>query len=161
VDLNYTHLQHRHRFAAWAAARAVQRGFAGSKGPALVNALEAIDAPAFISSELGAVLSSDMFDEFHRNACRKIIAKMRMNSIDASYGRAAKLLAVYLKAMLTIASESNSELSRFMHPPIDRLLLQKISKEKGLPAELRSVPKIELDLFRRIELFWFDSNVTK
>jgi hypothetical protein len=49
----------------------------------------------------------------------------------ASYGRAAKLLAVYLKSMI-IVQDNSSGLSDVAHPPIDRIILQNISKDKNI-----------------------------
>jgi hypothetical protein len=44
-----------------------------------------------------------------------------------TYGRAAKLVAVYLKAMVIMGDLVDTPFGRSMHPPIDRLLLQKLA----------------------------------
>jgi hypothetical protein len=45
----------------------------------------------------------------------------------ATYGRAAKLVAVYLKAMVLMGDGANTPFGRVMHPPIDRTLLQHLA----------------------------------
>ena len=45
-----------------------------------------------------------------------------------SYGRAAKIIAVYIKTIATIR-DGKSNLARVAHPPIDRILLTNLHKE--------------------------------
>ena len=48
-----------------------------------------------------------------------------------SYGRAAKLIAIYLKSMIVVQNNTNS-LAEIVHPPIDSLILKKISGDESL-----------------------------
>ena len=55
----------------------------------------------------------------------------------ASFGRAAKLVAVYLKTLIVVGPDGKSPAAGFIHPPIDRQLLQKIAKTNSVPDDLR------------------------
>jgi hypothetical protein len=44
-----------------------------------------------------------------------------------TYGRAAKLVAVYLKTTVIMGDQWDSPFGRNMHPPIDRILLQRLA----------------------------------
>lgn len=53
---------------------------------------------------------------------------------NATYGRAAKLIAVYLKAMVVTGPGSKTALARVAHPPIDRILLKNICQAGHLES---------------------------
>ena len=128
--MTYSHFQHRHNFAVWCAARAVQRGFV--KSPFLKNALEKSGVVEFIKNNEGRSLSQDDFDKRHETWCESILQTWEKDKIKgASYGRAAKLLAVYIKSMIVVQNDQN-KLSDVAHPPIDRIILQNISKDENI-----------------------------
>jgi len=85
----YTLAEHRHRFAAWAAARASQRGFASTG--VLVAALEASGLREFIADRDRWPTTREAFDKWHDGMCNALLEKLPAT---ATYGRAAKLLAV-------------------------------------------------------------------
>lgn len=126
--------EHRHRFAAWAAARAAQRAFASV--PELVAALEASGLPERLRSTEWPNWpgSREAFDQFHRETCRRIVAHLEPTHPDASYGRAAKLMAVYLKALVVCGGHAEHPLASVAHPPIDRILLQNLAKTPRLSS---------------------------
>jgi hypothetical protein len=128
----YSLPEHRHRFAVWAAARAAQRGF--TTVDELRGALEATDIRRATSDPEVLELRSANFDTLHRRWCASIRASLKGRGIArVPYGRAAKLVAVYLKATVLMGEGAASPLARQMHPPIDRTLLQ----------NLASAPRIE------------------
>lgn len=43
---------------------------------------------------------------------------------EASFGRAAKLIAIYLKTTIVLSGAENTTLGRVIHPPIDSILLK-------------------------------------
>ena len=43
------------------------------------------------------------------------------------YGRAAKLVAVYLKTMVIVGEGADTPLGHSIHPPIDRTLIQRLA----------------------------------
>jgi hypothetical protein len=63
---------------------------------------------------------------------------------DPTFGRAAKLVAVYLKSMVVLAAPE-SGLAHVAHPPIDRILLQNLARQRGLPKQHTRTPWTKLD----------------
>jgi hypothetical protein len=126
--MKYSHFRHRHNFAVWCAARAVQRGFA--KTPVLKEALERSGIVCFIKQYEDETISQEKFDQLHAEWCDSILQTWQEKNVKGiSYGRAAKLIAVYIKSMVVV-NNGESNLSRVAHPPIDRMILQNISKDK-------------------------------
>jgi len=114
----------------WCAARAVQRGFVKSKF--LKEALEASGVVEFVKSDTGKGLSQQEFDQYHENWCQNILGLWEKNEIPrASYGRAAKLIAIYLKSMIVVQDNPDSLVS-VIHPPVDRIVLQGISRDENI-----------------------------
>lgn len=126
----YSHFQHKNNFAIWCAARAVQRGFA--KSSILKETLETSGVVEFVKDGVARNLSQQEFDERHESWCQSIMGFWEKNGVrGASYGRAAKLLAIYLKSMIVVQDNPNG-LADIIHPPIDRIVLQNISKDRGI-----------------------------
>ena len=50
-----------------------------------------------------------------------------------SFGRAAKLVAIYLKTMVICDTNHDPETASIIYPPIDGILLKNLSKIKSLP----------------------------
>lgn len=129
----YTFIDHLHNYAIWAAARAVQRNFTDTKN--IKSAIEETELKGLI--DLKGAFTVERFDNFHRITANKIIQHLK--SIDkklenkASYGRAAKIIAIYIKTIIVIRDSGLSNLAKIAHPPIDRILLTNVHKEyKGL-----------------------------
>jgi hypothetical protein len=124
--MSYDLSEHRHRFAIWAAARASQRGFTTVEN--LRNALESSDIREVLETPEALQLSSGTFDAFHRSWCSAICLTLSTRHVDGvTYGRAAKLVAVYLKATVVMGGNWDTPFGRTMHPPIDRILLQRLA----------------------------------
>jgi hypothetical protein len=124
--MEYDLSEHRHRFAIWAAARASQRGFTTVAN--LRDALEATDIRQVLADPQSLQVSAARFDELHRRWCSSILAFLTRRQIPKlTYGRAAKLVAVYLKSIIIMGEHSGSALGRNLHPPIDRILLQALA----------------------------------
>ena len=120
--------EHRHRFAAWAAGRAAQRGFKGATVEKLRDALEGCGVREFVCSpESRAGIEEPRFREFHRQWCRAVIELLAQQGVaDATFGRAAKLVAVYLKVMVVLSPAGDCDLARVLHPPIDSTVLKNV-----------------------------------
>lgn len=119
---------HRHNFAVWAAARAVQRDFTGSRTQNCREALEASGVVNVVSDPASVNTSADRFRELHELWCRSIVSTFsRLGATGASYGRSAKLLAVYLKSMVIQGGDAYSSFGRVIHPPIDENLLRNLA----------------------------------
>ena len=118
--------EHRHRFAVWAAARAAQRGFTTVRN--LRDALQATDIRETLAAPGTLQISAAQFDVLHRGWCSSICSNLIARQISkTTYGRAAKLVAVYLKAIVILGEACDSALAHNMHPPIDRILLQTLA----------------------------------
>ena len=131
----YTIEIHRHNFAAWAAARAAQRSFTNVDN--LKNALEQCGVREFVLNTASKNTTAEQYKALHSEWCNGIIGYLDSIGIDnASFGRAAKLVAIYVKAMVVVC-DSDCELSKVAYPPIDGLILKSISKDRALPKELR------------------------
>jgi len=123
--------EHRHRFSVWAAARATQRGLCDVV--TLREALENCGVVAFLrGADLNSVGASE-FDKCHREWCRSIVRFLKEQGLaDASFGHAAKLLAMYLKSMVVLGPASQTSLAHVAHPPIDGILLSAISSSREI-----------------------------
>jgi hypothetical protein len=146
--MSYDHFEHRHRFASWAGARAAQRAFAPSA--VLCSAIEATSLRAFLREPASLDIAACRFDRRHRIWCNAVIKHLSDNGIeDATFGRAAKLIAVYLKAMVVVGENAQSQLASVVHPPIDRILLQSMAKSTVIrsphQSHWRSVAWTKLD----------------
>jgi hypothetical protein len=146
----YDLVEHRHRFAVWAAARAAQRGFTTVRN--LRKALQATDVRTMLGKPSTFEASAAQFDELHRRWCSTICLSLAGDGISkakATYGRAAKLVAVYLKAIVIMGDRYGSSFGRNMHPPIDRILLQGLATSKMISsshqAAWRAISWTQLD----------------
>lgn len=127
---NYTFNEHRHYYAVWTSARAVSRNFTSTL--MVKNAIEASDLREFAESD--AAPTKEQFDEFHRENARKIISSLQGNGItNVSYGRAAKIIAIYLKTAVVLCSQAQCKKSEVIHPPIDAILLSRMADQLLMP----------------------------
>jgi len=131
----YDMTEHRHRFASWAAARAVQRGWGSSKSEKLRGALESCGVREFLCTPESRDVEVRGFEDLHRQWCRAVIESLTQRGVaGATFGRAAKLVAVYLKVTVVLGPAGECNLSRVAHPPIDRKELQKLAAEAGIDS---------------------------
>lgn len=133
----YDHFEHRHRFAVWAGARATQRNFTTVDN--LRDALESTTVRGFLLEPASFDIDAQSFEEHHRKWCNAIVEFLSNRRIaNATFGRAAKLIAVYLKAMVVIGVHSQSRLAAVAHPPIDRVFLQNLASSKDIRSPYKS-----------------------
>lgn len=118
--------EHRHRFSVWAAARAAQRGF--SNVDILRKALEACGVVEFLDTANLDDIDVTRFDKLHRQWCMKVVGFLEEASVpNVTFGRAAKLVAMYVKSVVVLGPGSNTAFARIAHPPIDGILLGKLA----------------------------------
>lgn len=166
----YTFNEHLHNYAVWAAARAVARNFTNTAN--VKSAIEKTELRSLLDSNEKFTIAS--FDQFHRETAGKIIAHLKFidNELGekASYGRAAKIIAIYIKTAIVIRDSGMSNLARIAHPPIDRILLTNASKKHenlGLTTDnwtqlsevkyfelIEKLRTIELEYFWELERYW-------
>lgn len=86
----------------------------------------------------GTTWTPQRFDEAHGEWCSTVLAMLQRHGVkDATFGRAAKLIAVYLKSTVVLGADHNSELRRIAHPPIDDILLRALAADTRFDAERR------------------------
>ena len=125
----YDILEHRHRFAVWAAARASQRGF--TSVAVLSSTIDRAKIRDFVESKARTPIDRVKFDSLHRKWCGDAMAALSEYAPgikDVTYGRAAKLVAIYLKSSVILGNALDTEFARVAHPPIDSILLRNLSK---------------------------------
>ena len=134
----YELFTHRHNFAVWAAARATQRGF--TDVPKLRDALIAAGIQRFLPDSVVLDTDCDRFEHLHRSWCRSVCAHLTARGVaNVTFGRAAKLVAIYLKSMVITAGFAYTQLGRCIHPPIDRRLLQALAADPVHDPEQRTL----------------------
>jgi hypothetical protein len=131
VQKPYRMEEHQHRFAVWAAGRAVQRGVGGLSGKICKDILEGCGLTACfgLSSLAGTAIG---FDKQHRKLCKSIIREAGKRKAKLTHGQAAKLLNVYFKVRFVLDSANNDDRIKVIHPPIDRTLLAKLAEGECL-----------------------------
>ncbi len=124
--MKYNFSQHLHNYSVWTAARASQRGWKNAKTPLIKRAIDNSDLIIFHT--LKEINSPEKFDIFHRDTAYKIITSLSNSGIEASYGRAAKIISIYLKTSIIISESGVGMFSKIIHPPIDDILLKNLNK---------------------------------
>jgi uncharacterized protein YbdZ (MbtH family) len=166
--MSYTFTDHLHNYSIWTAARAVQRGWKGAKTINIKKAIESTELKD-IESNLQTLNPSE-FDKFHKLIAHKIINSFKSMGLKASYGRVAKIIAIYIKTSITIRDSGTSPISRLAHPPIDNILLTELDRAfprlglKGIKWTQLTEEKyfniifklrtLNLDAFWKTEQFW-------
>jgi hypothetical protein len=139
--MEYDIYEHKHRFSIWTAARAVQRSFTTTLNISLV--INNTNLRDFAESKI-KINSQEEFDSLQRFWSNLIIDEFNKLEIDASYGRAAKMVAVYLKTSIIIGAKPTDPTINFIHPPIDRIILKNLSTIKAF-KEFRKLNWTKLD----------------
>lgn len=163
----YSFSDHLHNYAVWTAARAVQRKFTTTSN--IKSAIEASRLRDFAES-LHEEMSSDEFDTFHRETAHAMIGFFNNHNVQASYGQAAKIIAIYLKTSVITRESGAGNISRIAHPPIDNILLSRLNKEypKLIESKIRwtqldesayfslmeMLRQLNFDFFWEIERYW-------
>ena len=114
-----------HDFAVWTAARASQRGFV--KTEIISNAINSTHLKDLAHSS--DITSPSKFDDFHIETCQTMMRFWDEYGVkNGTYGRAAKVTNIYCKTAMVIPNTGKGALSKIIHPPIDRVLLQNVKK---------------------------------
>ncbi len=128
MQLTYNIETHKHNFAVWTAARAVQRNFTNSK--TIATAIQKSQLHSKVRELEMKNISEADFDIWHRDIAKEILKAIPIKEKDIRepYGRAAKIIAIYIKTY-HILGNPNSSLSSVAHPPVDRILLSGLFKK--------------------------------
>lgn len=126
---NYTFEEHRHNYSVWTAARAVSRNFTTTAN--VKKAIATSDLRNFTNSNLEP--TQEEFDCLHVQWATQLISSLTESTgAIVSYGRAAKIISIYLKTSVVLCNQGNCAKSLVIHPPIDGILLNSIAKKIGL-----------------------------
>jgi hypothetical protein len=141
--MSYSIISHKHNFAIWTAARAAQRGYTSTKN--IAKAITSSDLSKF-AKQLN-VNSQEEFDDKHKVIANQIISSLKCSVGSCAYGRAAKIIAIYLKTFVIMDQSITSNAIRYTHPPIDSILLRNLHKERDNSLKLNKYTwtKIEQD----------------
>ena len=140
--MEYNRKEHIHRFAIWTAARAVQRAWTTTA--IISKVIQSTSLNEFVG-DYQNLSEQKEFDEMHQNWCNKMIHEFQLLNITASYGRVAKIIAVYLKTSIIIGANSDENKVQFIHPPIDRVLLHNLPANVTEFKPLRKLNWTQLD----------------
>jgi len=144
VALTYDHVEHIHRFAAWAAARAASRGGTfGTPVKSVMRWTESIGLRGLVEDP-DRLPEPDAFDHQHRWWRDRLVSEAGSG---LSHGKAAKLIAVYLKTAVVCPSLLHGLAPGLLrtkvgaiHPPVDSILLD------GLAASARKVDPVSASI---------------
>ncbi len=147
MNPNATFTDYTHEFAVWTAARAVARNFTDTttvryciENSSLMHTLKALER---------VPITENQIDQWHQRIGNELIdlyAIKTLKSDKMSYGRAAKIIAIYCKTALILRNPYTS-LAQCIHPPIDRILLQ------SLHTYIKN-PQLKSDLFHVAKTKW-------
>ena len=140
----YSIADHAHRFAVWAAGRAYSRSGGDGGGYSVKYAQTMLEAAGMRDINTPTDLpSAEGIDAFVHERIEAVCAARPATYVHhktgehlkfrCTYGRAQKLVNVYLKSKLVCGGYHDDERVERLHPPIDSVLL------KGLSAFSESV----------------------
>lgn len=130
----YTIQEHIHNYSIWTAARASQRGLKNFKIKTLKTILEKIDFKVKVEKYLKTDINNINFEVFHKKIANEIIKSGSNLNIKITYGRASKVISIYLKTAIIIPNNGKGKASGLIHAPIDSILLKALSKEYKIPS---------------------------
>lgn len=145
---SYSIIKHKHNFAIWTAARAVQRGYTSTK--IIGKAIEDSGLPSL--AKQFNINSQAEFDDKHKEIANQIINSLKDQIGLCSYGRAAKIIAIYLKTFVILDQSIIDKGVQFIHPPIDSILLKNLHKERDKSLKLNKYIWTKLEEAEYFEL---------
>jgi hypothetical protein len=140
----YTIEEHKHRFASWAASRAASTKTCRFNVLQGKNILEATGLKELLVNPDLLPIPTEV-DAKHREWRKLAIDAAESKDLTGfGHGVAAKLINVYLKSVFVCAGYQDHTNVAVLHPPIDRLLLDGLCKEKdgGLADQWKRARKI-------------------
>ena len=134
----YNHTEHIFRFAAWSASTAARASFNCIFKVKVGSAILKDSNLYKYSNSFQYLPEPKKFDAEHKKICEKIIKSSENYKISGKFthGIAAKLLNCYFKSIYLIQFQSSLDKNTqskvdAIHPPIDRVLLTALSKDKN------------------------------
>lgn len=167
--MSFTFDEHRYNFAVWTAARAIQRGLSNASSANIAKIFKKMDIVGTLAKT--SIKSETNYDTFQKAACKAMIEFANELNLELSYGRASKLLAIYIKTYYVLPDKGEGNISKFAHPPIDNMQLEnskRVQSIRPIPKwtlmgedeyfnVINEFRKLNLDSFWMLEKYW---NVT-
>ena len=126
--MNYSIIEHKHRFASWAASRGASTSplcrFEVEFGKMLLEKSLLYE----IAKNIDNLPSSNNFNKQHKIWRENIIQIAKEHQKDFTHGVASKLINLYLKSMFVCAENISDKRIQAIHPPIDSVLLEELYK---------------------------------
>jgi hypothetical protein len=132
---------HLHNYAIWTAARAVQRSFTSTA--VIREAIEYAELSKEIEQLKSNITTTEQYASWHKEVAGKVLIKLgELVPIKekVTYGRAAKIIAIYLKTSIIVTSPEHP-VSNLIHPPVDRILLDNLYMKYKNPIFKTSTSK--------------------
>ena len=151
----YDLAEHRFRFAAWLSSRVAGASpLCRFKVETGLKLLEKCDVKNCFQTWEDLPESQEEFDDKHTEICCKILSESADIGVCSkfTYGIAAKLFNCYLKAIYQCGIQQVSEPEKFkrinfIHPPIDRILLENCRKAK--PSHFKDLKNISWSTYEK------------
>jgi hypothetical protein len=151
----YDLAEHRFRFAAWLSSRVAGASpLCRFKVETGLKLLEKCDVKNCFQTWEDLPESQEEFDDKHTEICCKILSESADIEVCSkfTYGIAAKLFNCYLKAIYQCGIQQVSEPEKFkrmnfIHPPIDRILLENCRKAK--PSHFKDLKNISWSTYEK------------
>ncbi|MCH7727559.1 MAG: hypothetical protein IH991_13900 [Planctomycetes bacterium] len=126
--MSYSIEEHRHRFAAWAAARAASTSllcrFSVEQGRQVLE-----DAGLAQVASIDNLPQPNKFDAQHRRWRERVIRSAKKHhQLPFTHGVAAKLINIYFKSIFVCGGLHEDPRVKAIHPPIDSVLLKELYK---------------------------------
>lgn len=113
-------------YALWASCRSVQRGWKGATFGNLVPSLqEALDIDTLFNDKIQWTRAS--YDIFLKVNGSRLLEEFQNAGLDeGSFGRATKLIAIYVKTSRIMVLNGQGTLCQHAHFPVDRILRKSV-----------------------------------
>lgn len=127
--MDYSIIEHKHRFASWAASRGAATSplcrFEVEFGKMLLEK----SALYKVAKSINNLPNSNDFTKKHKIWREEIIHIAKEHQKEFSHGVAAKLINLYLKSIFVCAENIHDKRIQAIHPPIDSILLEELYKK--------------------------------
>jgi hypothetical protein len=139
----YTFEEHIHRYAVWTAARAVNRDFAKTE---VIR--KAIEKSGMLKAYLDNPLTdSQEYESWHGKCATSLVRSFKSVGIECAFGRAAKIIAIYLKTAVILPNRGRGSVCKAIFPPIDSILLKALLSD---PEILKKLKREDKELIRDV-----------
>lgn len=137
--MTYRSTEHLHNFACWTAAAAVRRGFTTNRviAYAIESSKMQLEADEYLLNggdyqKIHDKLCKALANSLKRQARKQEFDKKDLFLEKCTFGRMAKIVAIYMKTYVVLPNLNNPKLTKVLasiYPPIDQILLDGIARK--------------------------------